>query len=99
MIAWSDSHESDGCGYDGCTMTLMDSLAVIMEMERIMCFECRTGDLVIAGEECPSHINTKCESLTAVALGQISKWYKMRTMQLSAKGHTIPFINIPGNPD
>ena len=68
-------------------------------MERIMCYECKTGDLVIAGEGCPAHISTKCQSLVLVALGQISKWYKMRSLQLSAKGHTIPFITIPGKPD
>ena len=68
-------------------------------MERIMCYECKTGDLVIAGEGCPAHISTKCESLVLVALGQIAKWYKMRSLQISSKGYTIPFITIQGKTD
>ena len=73
MITWPDSCETQGCGYEGCTMTLLDSLNVIMELEKIICYECKGFDLVTAGEGCQAHSSTKCESLVLVALGQISK--------------------------
>ena len=34
-----------------------------------------------------------------MALGQISKWYKIRSLQQSTKGFTIPFITFEGKPD
>ena len=77
-------------------MTLLDSLNVIMENERIICYKCKDLDLVTAGEGCQNHTNTKCESLVLVAIGQISKWYKLRALQHSAKGFTIPFVSYVG---
>ena len=35
-------------------------------------------------------------SLVLVAIGQISKWYKLRALQHSAKGFTIPFVSYVG---
>ena len=99
MISWPDSCETKGCGYDGCQMTLIDSLTVIMELEKIMCYECKTADVVIAGEGCPAHSSTKCESLVLVVLGHLAKWYKLRSLQISSKGYTIPTITIQGKTD
>ena len=33
-----------------------------------------------------------------VALGQISKWYRIRALQHSAKGFGIPYISFVGQP-
>ena len=77
-------------------MTLIDFLNVIMENESIDCYECKEFDLVTAGEGCQTHANTKCESLVLVAIGQISKWYRLRALQYSAKGFTIPYISYVG---
>ena len=31
-----------------------------------------------------------------VALGKISKWYRLRAVLQLTKGITLPFVNIPG---
>ena len=92
MATWLDDCETSGCGYEGCRISLVDALNVLMEEEQILCYECRDHTLVVAGEGCQVHSNTKCESLVAVALGQIAKWFRTKAVVLSSKGVSIPFI-------
>ena len=97
MIEWFDTHDKTGCGHTGYKMSMLESLALLMEDQDIMCWKCKSVDLVKADEGCPAHSNTKCESLLVVALGQISKFYRLKSVVQSTKGITIPFVTIPGH--
>jgi hypothetical protein len=92
MATYLDECVTTGCGYEGCRISLIDALNVLMEEEQVLCYECRDHTLVVAGEGCQVHPNTKCESLVAVALGQIAKWFRTKSVVLSSKGVSIPFI-------
>ena len=81
-------------------ISLFESLCLLMENQDILCWQCKTGEMVKAEEGCPSHTNTKCEYLVVVALGQISKWYRVKSMVKLTKGITIPFVTMhTGNPN
>ena len=48
-------------------MSMLESLALLMEDQSIMCWQCKSGDLVKADEGCPAHSNTKCDNLVVVS--------------------------------